>query len=135
MADDLNLQLMTEIPNNTRGKRGNNFAIRHSLIEERNGACEVCGFSCEFCLQVHHIMPIAKGGTNDKSNLALLCANCHAAVEKMKTAYWNRDIFGAYTDDQYAVLVRLSGEPVAVHQQKSLRVAAMVARFRYGIDG
>jgi len=114
-----------------RGKRGNNFALRHKMLEERNGACEVCGFSCEFCLQVHHIAPIAKGGTNDSENLALLCANCHAAVEKMKTAYWQRDVFSVYTDSQYVKLVRLAGDPHEA-QQKSLRVAGMVARLRMG---
>ncbi len=114
-----------------RGKRGNNFALRHRMLEERKGACEVCGFACEFCLQVHHITPIAKGGTNESANLALLCANCHAAVEKMKTAYWQRDVFSVYTDTQYVKLTHLAGEPEAAHQ-KSLRVAGMVARLRMG---
>ena len=129
MSDDGSLPV-------ARGKRGNNFAIRHKLIENRNGACEVCGFDCEFCLQAHHIVPISQGGTNDLSNLALLCANCHAAVEKMKTAQWSRSVFRVYTDSQYEHLIKLSGSSLAAAYPRAWRVAAMVNMLRYGIvDG
>ena len=41
---------------------------------------------CERCLQegrvtlmdeVHHILPVSRGGTNDPSNLMALCRSCH----------------------------------------------------------
>lgn len=41
---------------------------------------------CEMCLreekytpvnEVHHILPISKGGTNDRSNLMSVCRSCH----------------------------------------------------------
>ena len=44
---------------------------------------------CEECLkqgrlvpveEVHHIVPLADGGTNDFSNLMSLCKSCHSAV-------------------------------------------------------
>ncbi|MCD7805600.1 MAG: HNH endonuclease [Oscillospiraceae bacterium] len=44
---------------------------------------------CERCLkqgryvkveEVHHIKPLADGGTNDESNLMSLCRKCHAEI-------------------------------------------------------
>jgi len=46
-----------------------------------------CGFTCQHCgaslfeIEPHidHIVPLAKGGTNDESNLQALCAPCNLA--------------------------------------------------------
>ncbi len=44
---------------------------------------------CEECLEegrltptehVHHIVPLAEGGSNDESNLKSLCVSCHSRV-------------------------------------------------------
>ena len=44
---------------------------------------------CELCLkngrvvpveEVHHIVPLADGGTNDFANLMSLCKSCHSAI-------------------------------------------------------
>lgn len=40
------------------------------------------GFECRDCrskknLEVHHILPLHKGGTNDPQNLMTLCEKCH----------------------------------------------------------
>lgn len=32
-------------------------------------------------LTVHHIIPVADGGTHDKSNLQALCQRCHLAAD------------------------------------------------------
>lgn len=58
---------------------------------------------CETCLQkgllhpveeVHHIVPLADGGTNDFSNLMSLCKSCHSAITlaatKQKRKYENK---------------------------------------------
>ncbi len=46
---------------------------------------------CEKCLEegryrpldeVHHIVPIKKGGTHDESNLMSLCKSCHTKIHK-----------------------------------------------------
>lgn len=39
--------------------------------------CECCGDTTKEILQVHHIIPVKKGGTNDANNLIVLCPNCH----------------------------------------------------------
>lgn len=43
--------------------------------------------SCEWCLikpseEVHHIVPISRGGTHLDCNLMALCHECHAEVHK-----------------------------------------------------
>lgn len=44
---------------------------------------------CEMCLkegrfvkveEVHHIVPLSRGGTNDESNLMSLCRSCHEKI-------------------------------------------------------
>lgn len=52
--------------------------------------CERCGFvpedPCQ--LQVDHITPKWKGGTDRRDNLQTLCANCHCLKTKSDKAEW-----------------------------------------------
>ena len=32
--------------------------------------------------EVHHIIPLAEGGTHDESNLMSLCRSCHEKIHK-----------------------------------------------------
>jgi hypothetical protein len=48
---------------------------REILISALGGKCEVCGAVSD--LQIHHRVPLAAGGTNQLSNLAVLCRVCH----------------------------------------------------------
>lgn len=57
-------------------------AIRKMVISERGNACELCGYSAYDILNVHHIVEQSKGGTHDRSNLKLVCPNCHAELHK-----------------------------------------------------
>jgi 5-methylcytosine-specific restriction protein A len=54
---------------------------------------------CEECLkqgrvvpvdQVHHIVPLREGGTNDFSNLVSLCSACHARIHAKRGDRWNK---------------------------------------------
>jgi hypothetical protein len=51
--------------------------VKNHLSEMRGGVCEKCGNENYNILQVHHIIEKSKGGTNEFSNLLLLCPNCH----------------------------------------------------------
>ena len=51
--------------------------IRSELIAERGGKCNRCPFSMVEILQIHHIIERSNGGTDDPSNLEVLCPNCH----------------------------------------------------------
>jgi predicted HNH restriction endonuclease len=57
-----------------------NYKLRHYKIQESNNTCEVCGFTCtseRSILEIHHIIPLSKGGEDTMDNLLLLCPNCH----------------------------------------------------------
>lgn len=42
--------------------------------------CAECG--CQYGLDLHHIVPLALGGTNDADNLEWLCGDCHRKKHK-----------------------------------------------------
>ncbi len=48
------------------------YIAAHPLCEE----CEKAGRYVRATL-VHHVLPLANGGTNDAENLMSLCASCH----------------------------------------------------------
>jgi len=49
----------------------------HPLCEE----CEKQGLIVP-AEEVHHILPVSKGGTNDFDNLLSLCKRCHSAITR-----------------------------------------------------
>ena len=53
---------------------------KRSLIEERGPVCEICGYDNAKILQVHHIKEKKDGGTDELTNLQLLCPNCHFTI-------------------------------------------------------
>lgn len=57
---------------------------KRSLIEERGPACEICGYDNVKILQVHHIKEKKNGGTDELTNLQLLCPNCHFTIHYEK---------------------------------------------------
>ncbi|MFC6951928.1 HNH endonuclease signature motif containing protein [Halorubellus litoreus] len=53
---------------------------RTKIINRDGGSCLRCGLEVETALEVHHVLPVSQGGTNDDSNLATLCSHCHEAA-------------------------------------------------------
>ena len=50
-----------------------------------------CGWRCSKCgkagrIEVHHIIPISEGGTNDPENLACLCRECHINIHRRQVS-------------------------------------------------
>ena len=51
---------------------------RAKLIEQAQFKCQKCGKSGNLtCLEIDHIIPIAKGGNNNIENLQVLCYECN----------------------------------------------------------
>lgn len=61
----------------TRGRRW--IAIRAGVLARDGYACQMCN-ALSVWLQVDHIVPLAKGGTDAPGNLRALCKACHAAA-------------------------------------------------------
>lgn len=65
--------------------------FRHGVVSELREyikmrdklTCRLCKMFLESnVLQVHHIIPVSNGGTDDKKNLVLLCYHCHTKVHQ-----------------------------------------------------
>lgn len=51
--------------------------------ENRRNECQNCGAEADNReLDVHHIIPVAAGGTNHEENLITLCIKCHRKIEQ-----------------------------------------------------
>lgn len=55
---------------------------RDAFFQLHNCKCDICNNDCETILEIHHILPLQKGGNNSLSNLMLLCPNCHKIIHK-----------------------------------------------------
>lgn len=61
------------------------YISQHPLCEE----CEKKGKLTK-AEEVHHILPLSRGGTHDRSNLMALCKPCHSAITAKDGDRWNR---------------------------------------------
>ncbi|MGK7920714.1 MAG: HNH endonuclease [Trichodesmium sp.] len=54
------------------------LAVRKYVFERDHYNCQSCGKTAtETELTIDHIIPLARGGSNDISNLQTLCRNCN----------------------------------------------------------
>ncbi|PEM10734.1 HNH endonuclease [Bacillus wiedmannii] len=60
---------------NSRKEFQSNYSYYLSILPKE---CANCGKTGE--LDIHHIVPLAKGGTNRISNLVALCLECHGRI-------------------------------------------------------
>ena len=64
--------------------------IRDKFVSE-HPFCEVCygkGILVE-TEEVHHKIPLSKGGTHERSNLIALCKSCHARIHAENGDRWH----------------------------------------------
>jgi hypothetical protein len=50
------------------------------MMNEHGNCCYICGSNDS--LELHHIIPISKGGTSDIKNLRMLCHNCNSRLSQ-----------------------------------------------------
>lgn len=62
-------------------RRGLDPLLRTTTLN-RDGNCCVTCFRSDDELQIHHIVPVSKGGKDDILNLVTLCKQCHVQVHK-----------------------------------------------------
>jgi len=85
-----------------RRRNYNNLSgsLRYKIIKRSGGRCEACGIpSDKMAIDVDHIVPKNKGGSNDESNLQALCYKCNRQkrdtddtdFHQVKESYKDRD--------------------------------------------
>ncbi len=62
--------------------------LRYKILDRDDHACQDCGRlpAQGVSLQIHHILPVHKGGKNDEENLITLCVQCHGGRHAMGDA-------------------------------------------------
>lgn len=53
--------------------------LRDKLLKRQGERCQICGENGA-PLEIHHVIPISAGGTDDEANLTLLCATCNRSI-------------------------------------------------------
>lgn len=71
--------------------RLNKFDSIYELVEGNLGVCWGCGmYNNGYSLERAHILPRSFGGTDDVSNLHMLCSKCHSITETVYgSIYWD----------------------------------------------
>jgi 5-methylcytosine-specific restriction endonuclease McrA len=73
-------------------------SVRRRVLTSARHKCQGKGCDHTQFLEVHHIIPRSRGGTNDLSNLQVLCSACHALVHRFNSAAPTpKEIFSATT--------------------------------------
>ena len=63
-----------------RTGRGHWAQIRRRALERDGRRCRECGKAGR--LEVHHALPLERGGNNDMANLLTLCRDCHLRAHR-----------------------------------------------------
>lgn len=54
----------------------------HKIIARASLACSLCNWN-QATGDIHHIIEISEGGSNDMSNLIYVCPNCHRCIHQL----------------------------------------------------
>ncbi len=70
-----------EIINIKKSRKSINNSLRYDVMKRDNFKCCYCGKSpaidSNIILEIDHILPVSKGGTNDIENLKTICKECN----------------------------------------------------------
>ncbi|RNM26725.1 HNH endonuclease [Dickeya undicola] len=84
--------------------------VKAYVLQQSNGVCECCASPAPFqltdgrpYLEVHHLKPLAEGGSDTVENAVALCPNCHRALHYAV----NKDVL---REGMYQALSRLIKE-------------------------
>lgn len=76
--------------------------LKDKLMKKHGARCTICG-ETGVPLEIHHVLPISAGGTNDEANLILACVNCNRSIA-------NRHFTEFEFNHYLASLLRMSSE-------------------------
>ena len=63
--------------------------IRNAFVKN-HPVCELCERKNILtpAEEVHHVIPLSKGGSNDEENLMALCKSCHSRITATEGGRW-----------------------------------------------
>lgn len=67
---------MPSAPEGVRARAVSGY-VKKLVAADQNWRCRVCNQMLPACYDVDHVVPLYRGGTNDRTNLQALCRNCH----------------------------------------------------------
>ena len=80
--------------------------LRFEILKRDNFTCRYCGQSApDVVLHADHIKPVAKGGTNDPSNLVAACSACNSGKSDMDI--FSEDTLRDYKTGIISVIINL----------------------------
>ena len=116
---------------------------RREVLARDGYTCRMKGCNRSHFLEVHHVKPRAKGGTNDAANLVTLCSGCHqvthdldpdAVVRATAIRPSKRDAWAATVREPSTAMygARLSMRPATVREGSSVTYGSEHGQFRAG---
>ena len=101
-------------------KRQSNLGKRFKQLQNRSVTCAVCGADD---VQIHHIVPLGSGGSNDPENLIALCRAHHARATAL-FASGRGEYYGPRTPEELAVTL---ADPERYRAKQRAALAAVVS--------
>jgi hypothetical protein len=77
---------------------------RQRIFDKADGCCQLCSKELKKKFDIDHIIPLAEGGSNDMSNLQVLCKKCH--FEKTQTEHEQGYIKLSQTESSFKSTVK-----------------------------
>lgn len=89
--------------------------LRKEVLLRDNHSCVNCGTSDD--LEVHHIVPVSRSGTNELSNLVSVCLSCHYLIhdksdDGKQVDRLNEDIRWIPTKEELSTFINQVGKPL-----------------------
>jgi hypothetical protein len=86
-------------------KAREHIKLRFEILDRDDFRCQVCGTQAGAGrrLQVHHILPVESGGTNDPDNLETLCDACHAGKHAVAATQVEDELLHPEAEKELAV--------------------------------
>ena len=77
--DDLfsRFQLSDSVTPSIKSNRKLSQAMKKMVAAQQKWICGYCGQVLKASFEVDHVIPLFKGGTNQRNNLLAVCRNCH----------------------------------------------------------
>lgn len=116
-----------------RERTRNAQRLKRAAAADGRAACEVCGWEPPAALgrtawgllHLHHVVPVAAGGSDEADNLTLLCPNHHAIAHRI-TRHRYGDLSGPRTRGALLRSMRqLEADPAGWLEAKEARSAAV----------